>query len=526
MHRPARAVALLALFGCTLVVVGVSQSPAVYAATGERCTIVGTAGPDRLVGTDGRDVICGRGGADDLIGRGGADVLDAGKGADELVGGSGADTLLGGGDNDDLVGGRGPDDLVGGPGTNWCTVGGSDSETGCKHDLAAPSADSPRMDHDRVDVTNGDADVDVRVHVVDDTGASRVLVNLGSTDGSGSAIGPEARLVSGTIRDGWWKTTLTVPRWAAPGDYATSVSVRDRVGRWSGREFPGTTLDVVDRNPDLDNPQVILRGPSTTTKVDVRTAAQDVTIEVRATDAVSGVWYLDLCLSKPLEGFYTNLPCVGGDLVSGDRHDGVWRADVRIPRGATGGDWNVSVDAIDRAHRGQSPDQWMGPDLYRSWTNNGQSTDPSVHEFPADRGRFSVIGRRDSMAPRITASKLAPDTVDTVSAPATVKVTVDAADAVDEGVTSVGVALHAASSDASEPSFATLDLDLVAGDATNGTWTGNITLPQGTPPGQYYLQAWVEDITHWRSYVSKDSPYMADGGQQELPGNPVLTVVD
>lgn len=526
MHRPARAAALVALFVSSLTVVGVTQSPAAYAATGERCTIVGTAGPDRLVGTRRDDVICGRGGADVLIGRGGADVLDAGRGGDALVGGAGPDTLVGGPGDDDLVGGTGPDDLTGGTGTNWCTVGGSDTATDCKYDLAAPTADSPRVDRDRVDVTSGDEDVEVRVHVVDDTGVSRVVVGLGHPEGTGAAIGPDARLVSGTIRDGWWKTTMTVPRWAVPGDYEVSATLRDRVGRWAGETFPARTVTVVDRNPDLDTPEVSLLTPSTTSKYDVRVAGQDVTVKVRATDAVSGVFYVDLCLYKPQEGYYTNLPCSGAELVSGDRYDGVWKADVRIPRGSTGGDWNVGLDVLDRARRGQSPDHWFGPDLYRVWTDGGRTTEPHVHALPDNRGRFAVIGRHDSTAPRITGSSITPDTIDTFRGPQTVTVSIDAADAADEGVTGVGVSLHAATSDGSEPSFAPVSLDLVSGTATKGTWRATIEVPQGTPPGRYYLQVWVEDITHWRSYVSSGSPYMADGGQLALPGDPVLTVTE
>ena len=74
------------------------------------CTVVGTAGNDRLVGTSGNDVICGRGGDDVLIGRGGHDLLVGGDGDDRLSGGPGDDLLLGG---------RGHDRLFGGPGRDW-----------------------------------------------------------------------------------------------------------------------------------------------------------------------------------------------------------------------------------------------------------------------------------------------------------------------------------------------------------------------------------------------------------------------
>ena len=60
------------------------------------CTLLGTAGNDRLAGTAGDDVICGLGGND---------VLSASAGNDELYGGAGNDTLAGGA-GDDLVSGE------------------------------------------------------------------------------------------------------------------------------------------------------------------------------------------------------------------------------------------------------------------------------------------------------------------------------------------------------------------------------------------------------------------------------------
>jgi Ca2+-binding RTX toxin-like protein len=59
------------------------------------CTLLGTAGRDRLQGTVGDDVICGLGGNDVLIGSAGNDKLYGGAGNDKLNGGLGDDTLRG-----------------------------------------------------------------------------------------------------------------------------------------------------------------------------------------------------------------------------------------------------------------------------------------------------------------------------------------------------------------------------------------------------------------------------------------------
>lgn len=80
------------------------------------CTIMGTAGADRLRGTRGADVICGLGGDDVISGLGGDDVLRGGAGGDRLSGGAGSDRLVGAAGADRLVGGAGSDVLLGGPG--------------------------------------------------------------------------------------------------------------------------------------------------------------------------------------------------------------------------------------------------------------------------------------------------------------------------------------------------------------------------------------------------------------------------
>jgi uncharacterized repeat protein (TIGR01451 family) len=64
------------------------------------CTIVGTAGKDRLVGTPAADTVCGLAGRDVLLGLDGNDTLYGGSGNDRLLGGSGDDLLRGEGGRD------------------------------------------------------------------------------------------------------------------------------------------------------------------------------------------------------------------------------------------------------------------------------------------------------------------------------------------------------------------------------------------------------------------------------------------
>ncbi len=63
---------------------------------GERATIVGTDGDDKLTGTANRDVIVALGGRDQVEARGGDDIVCAGPGPDTVRAGAGADSVFAG----------------------------------------------------------------------------------------------------------------------------------------------------------------------------------------------------------------------------------------------------------------------------------------------------------------------------------------------------------------------------------------------------------------------------------------------
>jgi pullulanase-type alpha-1,6-glucosidase len=73
------------------------------------CTVLGSAGSDRLSGTKNADVICGLDGDDRINAQGGDDVIYAGAGDDDIIAGPG---------DDSVDGGPGVDTCNGGPGQN------------------------------------------------------------------------------------------------------------------------------------------------------------------------------------------------------------------------------------------------------------------------------------------------------------------------------------------------------------------------------------------------------------------------
>jgi Ca2+-binding RTX toxin-like protein len=163
---------------------------------GERATIVGTSGADRIRGTRGRDVIVGRAGNDTILGRGGNDLICGGKGNDaisggrgndRIAGGAGADLLVGGPGSDRLVGKAGFDALQGGPGKDFLDGSGQSAppfDLGIYTDASGPVT---------IDVPNGTASgagigTDTFVRVEDFDGSDFDDTMIGGDDATGDGF--------------------------------------------------------------------------------------------------------------------------------------------------------------------------------------------------------------------------------------------------------------------------------------------------------------------------------------------------
>jgi hypothetical protein len=108
---------------------------------------------------------------------------------------------------------------------------------------------------------------------------------------------------------------------------------------------------------------------------------------------------------------------------------------------------------------------------------------------------------------------------------ATAHVKVRAHDVAGEGVTRVGAVLLSDSNLATQPQFDGVELVLTEGDRIDGTWEGDLVLPQGTPPGTYHVLVFVSDIEHSTGYVGTTYPGDAYG-YQPLANDPKVVVQD
>lgn len=491
-------------------------------AAGADVVVAGT-GHDYVDLGEGNDWTDGGAGVDKLVGGGGADTIVGGADGDTINSGSGTDTVYGNDGNDDLVGGPDKDVLSGGGGTNWCEVAPEDIRYTCKTDTQQPTAAGVWLSATSVDVTDAPATVRYSVRVTDDTGVVQVQVGAQYDDGTGYATGGQASLTSGTIRDGWWSGTLVVPRYIEGGSMTVHVFLKDRVGRHSSPAF-GNRLTVVSRNPDRSPPRVVDSWIGTTS-VDVRTSTKTFPASVRIVDDVAGAkpWGTHLCPSHLFaDGFRQAGACEQLVLVSGTVRDGWWRAVMTVPARSASGTWNLSAWVEDDSTR-WGLTFWDGPDLH-AW----QQANPPVTgvPLPGRGGRFTVQGVGDTNAPVVSTVRISPSTVNGMAGPTRVTVDVAARDV--EGISAVSLFARGQDSE-SGVDLAVSEAQRVSGTARDGVWRFTVDVVQGTPPGTYYLQVVVEDLTHWVTFVSPGYPHSESGiptlSPAQLPGGTgVITV--
>lgn len=95
MHRFVVGISIVLLLAAAVSALAYPAHPKLFC-RGERGTIIGSNGNDRLVGTDKRDVFVARGGDDTIFAGGGNDLICGNGGNDVLFGEEGTDFAEGG----------------------------------------------------------------------------------------------------------------------------------------------------------------------------------------------------------------------------------------------------------------------------------------------------------------------------------------------------------------------------------------------------------------------------------------------
>jgi hypothetical protein len=383
------------------------------AAGGQRCTLSGTAGADRLQGTPRRDVICGRGGADIVKGLAGNDRLIGGRGDDTLVGGGGNDELFGGPGRDRLVGGRGADHLHGGPGLNSCPDSSAADLNRCSRsrvrlstprvpppppppqicgvatrppDECAPELLGLEVSPRSADLDLGPVEAEVTVYVSDESPIASARARMRGPAGFTQTL----TLTAKNKFEYEFVGTILLAGTAAPGSYwIDEVTLADAAGNSAVVEpaavasggFGLGEIELYD-GPDTEGP-VIEDLTISPASVDTSGGPATVTMTIHATDSLSGVESIGGSFDMPntpnnfVYGF-------GMPRVAGKAKDGEWKLQIELPRHAAQGEWRLE-------------------DLHL-WDNAGNATHyfgpPELSSLPFPQS-FTQTGPGDSTPPEI-----------------------------------------------------------------------------------------------------------------------------
>lgn len=258
----------------------------------------------------------------------------------------------------------------------------------------------------------------------------------------------------------------------------------DRIGRQITDEAPAP-FEVLNDHPDQAPPQVTLLSPDPNTAVDVTEQGQQVVIEARIEDQLSGVARASVSLWEPRNlrvGYSYTLK-----RISGDGHSGVYRTTAWISAGAVSGNWQLEINAVDHALQAS---KWVSAAEYPRYGSRS-----GTYPFALSMGSFPVRGQlvSDIVAPVVESASVSPTVVDTLAGPATVHVTVAVSD-VGSGVSDYIQVWLVKPGDGPGLTVGFYgSAHRSSGTALDGIYEGDVTLPQGAPPGAYVLTVRASD---------------------------------
>jgi hypothetical protein len=253
-------------------------------------------------------------------------------------------------------------------------------------------------------------------------------------------------------------------------------------------------LDGGDFTGDVAPPQAVSLSLAPST-IDVTSGAGTVRATVRLTDDLSGVASVGYAWTLSGQGS-TSGPST---LASGTANDGVWVADLTVPRYARPGRYDLVLYAADR----------VGNQLQL------QPDQLGARGFPTG---FDVVDSNpDLTAPRVTSVTVTPTTVDVRNGPANVDIDIAVADT-QSGTRSVFAGFLRP--DNQVGNFTSPAITLHSGTVHSGHWTGTGTIPRYVAAGQWSLSIGVTDE------AANTVTYLPGDASGVVPRFTVLSVED
>lgn len=219
-------------------------------------------------------------------------------------------------------------------------------------DVAAPVVGSVTATPSTLDLSSGAREITVRARITDETGSEVPYVTARARDYLVSVDLVDMELSSGTVQDGWWTGTITLPAAAPNGTWILEVvAPRDLSGNSMGEHnTTAVTAEVVGSSRTDYSAPVVQDASVSPAAWDLMNGHGRITVTADISDA-TGTQDATVYSSSEADGteipfsFHTSL-----HLVSGTAKDGTWRGQFTIPEGAPVG--NYTIDLLTKDHLG------------------------------------------------------------------------------------------------------------------------------------------------------------------------------
>lgn len=320
-------------------------------------------------------------------------------------------------------------------------------------DVSPPVVVSSSVTPASVDPASGPAKVTVSVHVTDASGLMPPKIEMYHPVVGQFLPSDPMVLASGTERDGIWKTTVTVPRGTPAGRYKfmwAQYGLQDVFGNFTETPEITQTVTVAASGTDTEGPMLWSLSASES-ELDVTGGPVPVKLTVHITDPAGTVAPV-VALNNYDANQYVEGPMA---LISGDITDGIWEGTINVPPGVVSGLWSLRTSALQ---------DLLGN---TSWMNDNA------------RDVMITAGAPDTDPPVLVSSSVSPTRVDVSTGPATIVARAHVTDTA--GTQTLGISL----SNGEGQALYGGPMVLAAGDSRDGYWEQEITLPQGTMPGQW-----------------------------------------
>jgi hypothetical protein len=359
-------------------------------------------------------------------------------------------------------------------------------------DNEAPVLASVSFTPDSVDVTTEPRTVTFTAAITDvGRGLSYGYVELDSPSGTkfiNAGFGGSDR-ISGTSKNGAYQFDVTVPRFSEPGDWMlTRLVLVDIAGNQSTyalapvglmRPYPNgtaTALEVINTNADLTAPALLSLNFAPTT-VNVSASEQTVGITLHATDNLTGVVSGSVGFRSPsgkmIFGSFSSY-----DRVSGDASDGTYQFNATVRRYLEAGVWKLfSITVRDDA----SNESEYNADTFPTGTTTTLTVQNTTE---------------DTKAPTVMSMTLSTRTADVIGGSASVTATMRITDA-PSGFAYGSLQFYSPSGQQYQGG----SLTRTAGTAQDGTYSCEITIPQGAEAGVWRaMLQFGDNAGNYRAY--------------------------